>query len=307
MTPRHFFVLGFICIALPITTMAQYGKEWAFAIDNDVFLLKFSDAYYTNGLFLRYSKAAASGNRKRIHQFELGQQIFTPLSKSASNIDRPYCGYLFTRYSQLNETKNKGLLTWQVNLGVLGPASLGEQLQNSYHNLFSFKRFEGWKYQVRSAIGVDAGISYAKDLVHLANAIRIIPTAEAQLGSNFTGARIGSFFCIGQSNGTSSGTLFKTRIGKQDPVAKKTELFLFWNPSLKWQAYNSTLQGNLFHKGSGAVLAQPIPWLWEQRYGVCFSYGRWSTRVELVNQSKETSSQNNTHSYGSLQLACRMF
>lgn len=287
--------------------MAQYGKEWAFSIENDAFLLKFSDAYYTNGIFLRYSKAGTSVNRKRIHQFELGQQIFTPLSKSASNIDRPYCGFLFTRYSQLNETNDHGMLTWQVTLGVLGPGSLGEQLQNGYHKLFNYKRFEGWNYQVRSAIGVDVGISYAKDLAHFANVMRIIPTAKAQLGSNFTGAHIESFFCIGQSNGANSGSLFNTRIGKQDPAAKKTELFLYWAPSLKWQAYNSTLQGNLFQKGNGAVLAQPNPWLWEQRYGICFSAGRWSSRLEMVQQSRETSAQRNAHSYGALQLACRMF
>ena len=72
--------------------------------ENDAYFLKTEDAYYTNGLFFHYSyaKSGKSGSRQ-IHQFMVGQKIFTPLfrnTQTPADIDRPYAGYSFAQYSQ---------------------------------------------------------------------------------------------------------------------------------------------------------------------------------------------------------------
>jgi hypothetical protein len=296
---------------LPAYTQERFAKEWAITTENDAFLLNYSDAYYTNGIFFRYSIADKSKPFKRIHQFEVGQQIFTPLSKTGADIkqiDRPYSGFLFGRYSQLNTTRRNDLFSWQVTLGAVGPISLAEQLQNSYHNLFNYKRFEGWRYQVRNAIGVDAGIRYAKSLLQVAHAFRVSPQVEAQAGTNFTGAKLSTVFALGQSNDVTSSAFFNTRTSSNTTTPqKRTEIFAFWAPSILLQAYNATLQGNLLHKGTGAVLASPSTWVWEQRMGICLAANRFSTRIEFIYQSKETPAQKRAHSFGSLQFAYCLF
>lgn len=289
----------------------QLRKELSFTSENDAFLLQIKDAYYTNGIFLNYRIADTQRLHKKIHSFELGQKIFTPVSKKAetvNEIDRPYCGYLFARYTQINSYKQDALLQWGGSLGVVGNASLGEALQNSYHKLLGFKRFEGWRYQVKNAIGIDLSVSYAKTLFNFQDILKIVPVTEATLGTLFTNARAGAVFCIGTYENNNSSVLFNTRVssGYASPK-KKMELFVYAYPSLLIQAYNASLQGGLFSKANGAVLAQPETLVFEQRWGIAFAKERFSSRLELIYQSKETARQLTAQNYGSLQMGIRMF
>lgn len=286
-------------------------KEFLFTTENDAFLFQVKDAYYTNGVFLNLRIADTSSRQKKIHSFEIGQKIFTPVSKKAetgNEIDRPYCGYLFVGYTQLNSFRNDALLQWGANLGIVGNASLGEALQNSYHELFGFKRFEGWKYQVRNAVGIDLTASYAQTLFNFQDILKVVPVAEASLGTQFTHAKAGAFLCIGAFENNNRSVLFNTRTstGYAAPK-KKMELFMYVYPSVLIQAYNASLQGGLFNKGNGAILADPETWLLEHRFGIGFANSRFSSRIELIHQSKEATSQLQAQNYGSVQVGFRMF
>lgn len=289
----------------------QLRREFLFTSENDAFLFQIKDAYYTNGVFINFRIADTSSTRKKIHSFAIGQKIFTPVSKKAetvNEIDRPYCGYLFVRYSQLNSYKNDALFQWGSSLGVVGNASLGEALQNSYHKLLGFKRFEGWKYQVRNAIGIDFNASYSQTLFNVQDMVKLVPLAEATLGTHFTNARAGAILCIGSYESNKSSVLFNTRVSSGYAAPKKKmELFAYAYPSVLLQVYNASLQGGLFSKGNGAVLAQPEKWVIEQRWGICFAKNRFSSRLEFTHQSRETASQLRAQSYGSFQVGVRMF
>lgn len=288
-----------------------FRREFSFTTDNDAFLLQVKDAYYTNGFFITYRIADTNSSQKKIHSFELGQKIFTPLSRKAetiSEIDRPYCGYLFAKYTQTLTSKKDALFQWHGSIGVVGSASLAKELQDSYHKLFRYKRFEGWRYQVRNALGLDLGFSYATTAFNLNNLVKLVPVFQANLGSTFTNAKAGAIFCVGAFESNKNSILFNSRVsnGKSEPK-KKIELFIYTYPSITLQLYNATLEGGLFNKGSGAVLAKPETMLFEQRYGICFAQERFSTRFEITHQSKETSSQIRSQKFGSIQLAYRMF
>ncbi len=285
-------------------------KELSFTTDNDAFLLKKKDAYYTNGFYIQYRFADTTTVRKKVHALELGQMIFTPLSKkeTIADIDRPYCGYLFARYSQTLAGNNDAVLQWHGTLGVVGSASLAEKLQNEYHKLLGFLRFKGWEYQVRNAIGLDAGISYAFTALSFNDMFKIVPIAQANLGTTFTNAKIGMLLSAGSFEKNNSSILFNTRVNNGTSIPKKkTEIFLYAYPSITYQAYNATLQGGLLSKGSGAVLADPKPFVLEQRYGIAYAQERISTRIELIHQSKETDKQTRGQTYGSIQIGYRMF
>ena len=84
---RFLFVL--IWITIPCMLRAQekkfLHKELAFTTDNDAFLLQKKDAYYTNGVYIQYRFADTHTVRKKIHAFEIGQMIFTPLDGSVNS------------------------------------------------------------------------------------------------------------------------------------------------------------------------------------------------------------------------------
>lgn len=285
-------------------------KELSFTTDNDAFLLKKKDAYYTNGFFVQYRFTDTTTIRKKVHALEIGQMIFTPLSKkeNIADIDRPYCGYLFTRYSQTIASANDAVFQWHGTLGVIGSASLAEQLQNEYHKLLGFLRFKGWEYQVRNAIGLDMGASYAFTAVAFNDMFKIVPIAQANLGTTFTNAKVGMILSAGSFEKNNSSILFNTRVNNGALIPKKkSEIFLYAYPSIIYQAYNATLQGGLFNKGFGAVLADPKPFVVEQRYGIAYAEERISTKVELIYQSKETDKQTRSQVYGSIQIGYRMF
>lgn len=286
-------------------------REFSFTTDNDAFLLQVKDAYYTNGFFITYRIADTNDLRKRIHSFELGQKIFTPLSRKAetiSDIDRPYCGYLFAKYTLTRSLKKDALFQWHASVGVVGSASLAKELQDSYHKLFRYKRFEGWRYQVRNALGLDLGFSYSTTAFNINNVAKIVPSFQANLGSTFTNLKAGAILCLGAFESNNNSILFNSRVtnGKKGPK-KKIELFIYTYPSITAQVFDATLEGGLFNKGTGAVLMEPETLLFEQRYGICFAQERFSTRLEITQQSKETASQIHSQKYGSIQLAYRMF
>ncbi|BFG71147.1 hypothetical protein KACHI17_20280 [Sediminibacterium sp. KACHI17] len=285
-------------------------KELSFTTDNDAFLLKKKDAYYTNGFFIQYRFTDTATVKKKVHALEIGQMIFTPLSKkeSIADIDRPYCGYLFTRYSQTIASSNDAVFQWHGTLGVIGSASLAEKLQNEYHKLLGFLRFKGWEYQVRNAIGLDAGVSYAFTAASYNDLFKIVPIVQANVGTTFNNAKVGLLFSAGSFEKNNSSILFNTRVNNGTSVPnKKTEIFLYAYPSITYQAYNATLQGGLLNKGTGAVLADPKPFVLEQRYGIAYAEQRISTKLELVYQSKETEKQTRSQVYGSIQIGYRMF
>lgn len=303
-----------ICLCLSYHAHAQekkfLRKELSFSTDNDAFLLKKKDAYYTNGFYIQYRFTDTSTVRKKVHALEIGQMIFTPLSKkeTIADIDRPYCGYLFTRYSQTIASKNDAVFQWHGTLGVVGSASLAEKLQNEYHKLLGFLRFKGWEYQVRNAIGLDMGLSYAFTAASFNDMFKIVPIVQANLGTTFTNAKVSMIISAGSFEKNNSSILFNTRVnnGTLTPK-KKSEIFLYAHPSIIYQAYNATLQGGLFNKGSGAVLADPKPFVLEQRYGIAYAEERISTKVELIYQSKETEKQTRSQTYGSIQIGYRIF
>ena len=82
----------------------------------------------------------------------LGQRIYTPADREARELledDRPYAGYLYLSFGFHARTSER-LDSVEVNLGVVGPASLAQQRQNAVHDLRDIDRFEGWRNQLRN-------------------------------------------------------------------------------------------------------------------------------------------------------------
>jgi lipid A 3-O-deacylase len=122
-----------------------------------------TDRFYTNGLRLGVTLPTGQvpdilaslghtlwDNGLQRISIDLSQQMYTPANTSvnpANPHDRPYAGYLSANFSLLSDTEDHRSVL-MLSLGVIGPASGGEALQNSFHDLIGQGHDAGWGSQI---------------------------------------------------------------------------------------------------------------------------------------------------------------
>jgi lipid A 3-O-deacylase len=309
-------LLGTICCLMGLAAQAQetkldfYRSELSFTNENDAYLFQKKDANYSNGFFVKFMKAGEKRGNKITRSYELGQMIYTPLIRKTTkltDIDRPYCGYLFFKYGQTGFYRKEQLFQYTASFGIVGPASFGEEVQNGYHKLLNFATFEGWQYQVQNSTGIDIGFTYAKTVLHPASWIKWVPTAQLNLGTFFTNAKLGSYFCAGRFEINSSSALWNARIQPKAVKQKRNyELFVYWFPQIILQAYNATVEGGMINKKMGTQLGETTPFMFQEDLGICYAQDRWTTKIVWIYQSREAVAQKNPQQYVSLQVGYRM-
>ena len=82
----------------------------------------------------------------------LGQLMYTPTDINATDLvteERPYAAYLYTGFAY-HTRSDKQLDTVEINLGIVGPAALGEKTQDFIHDARGFNKFQGWNNQLKN-------------------------------------------------------------------------------------------------------------------------------------------------------------
>ena len=161
-------------LALASPACAAEQPSLVAMVDNDSFLHGI-DRHYTNGLYLSWTGTpeARDGDFTRILQgvmlpggtnsqwresYFFGQSMFTPediYARVPPLNDRPYAGWLYggaRLYRDSGDTLDRVDLT----LGVVGPASLAGDLQESWHALGipGTLHPNGWHYQLHDEPGL---------------------------------------------------------------------------------------------------------------------------------------------------------
>jgi lipid A 3-O-deacylase len=144
---------------------------FSFKLENDLF--GGSDRYYTAGWQLSWRSPGYEppGAIRWLTDLGLlllprgtprwglafGQQIFTPEDtelRSPDPRDRPYAGWLYGALTVSSYTATSyGAV--ELQLGVVGPSALGEQVQNNVHDFLGIDRALGWDYQLKDEPGVN--------------------------------------------------------------------------------------------------------------------------------------------------------
>ncbi len=122
-----------------------------------------TDRYYTSGerigltmptgqvpdAIARLGHAVFGPGQQRI-EYGLSQLLFTPRNTQLSPpdpYDRPYAALLLGDMSLIQDTaRTRTILTAQ--LGMIGPAALGRQAQNTTHRVLNDRPARGWAYQL---------------------------------------------------------------------------------------------------------------------------------------------------------------
>ena len=117
------------------------------------------------------------GDTQKIVAIEIGQQFFTPVSKTQvppDTRDRPYAGWLYANLSWIAQTQ-RTRDTLQLSLGVVGPWSLAQDAQDFMHDhVAHVDKFLGWDYQLPNEPAI---------LIAYERTWRI---ADGQFGENFS-------------------------------------------------------------------------------------------------------------------------
>jgi hypothetical protein len=312
-----------LCLLAPFGLLAQgYTREIGFQTDDDSYLFQGSDRYYTDGTFFYYRQALKvenNGNTSLMNKvlgFEIGQKLFTPQSGSiavdgtdrTSLIDRPFAAYLYVGSTLNFLYKDESNLKIGAQLGIVGPAALGQQAQDFIHDNFGFYHPSGWEYQINNNAELNLSAEYNK-LLARASWVDVSVSAYGDLGNGFTGAgagpllRLGNFNQLFHSVSTQSTAIIKDNAA---PLHKQ-ELFFYYKPLINYVAYDATIQGSLFGRGANSreITLEKEPFVFSQEFGLAVTSNRFVINLAVVTQTKTDKEITLPEAWGSLTVLYR--
>jgi len=191
-------------------------------VDNDLF--GGTDKYFTAGFLLSYRSPSnlprggldrfadrldplVDDNPSRRWGLAFGQKIFTPEDIDARNPDpddRPYAGWLYAAAS-LSSYTDTVYDAVELQLGVVGPAAQGEEVQNNFHELINIDTARGWDFQLDNEPGVNLVASRLWRFNRPFDADRprglavgVVPQLTASVGNVQTYGSAGAVFRVGR-------------------------------------------------------------------------------------------------------------
>ncbi len=296
---KKIILFYFFCSFINTAFCQQLSKhEVGIISENDAYLSEYQDKYYTNGIFLFYRYVANShqpGVNKKIIEFSAGQQIYNPYHGDIyveDLQDRPFAGYSFVQAGINKFYQNESVLKLSGQLGILGPGSQAEQVQDAYHGWFHFYNPNGWQYQIKNTPGIQAGLFYSKKLFASAPTDQIDCNGftDIRLGTIHTDATIGILSRISLNDllPIFNSNIYGASAGKNN---SNTEAYFYISPRVNYTLYDATIQGSMFDNSSPLVYSV-IPFRFNVETGIRFRYKKINFSYGVVFNSKEVQNSN---------------
>lgn len=201
-----------LALSLPIAAREPpAGSELQLFVENDMWAN--TDRYYTNGIKfgiglpfdILQTRAAEvlrrldpdDGEDVHVGLF-LGQNLYTPRDISiaaAQPHDRPWAAWLYLG-GVAQRARGNRLDTVEIDVGVVGPAALGEEVQREWHRLIGTGKPRGWRNQGDSEPAFLASYLHKRRLGD-GNADLVLH-GGATVGTVLTLARAGGMLRLGQ-------------------------------------------------------------------------------------------------------------
>jgi hypothetical protein len=325
--------------ALAVALLAQpvaaegIGGTFTFQIEND--RIANTDRHYTHGTRLAWvSDKASDGPQWAKDALEwlypladlragrvglvLGQNIFTPEDTDASGLvrdDRPYAGWLYAGISVHAETARRRngisidrLDSVELDVGIVGPGSFAEDIQDGYHDLIGVARSNGWDHQLDNEPGV--ALIFERKWRPApwrtgALEVDLIPSAGGSLGNVTTQLNLGAMVRLGQSLDVDYGPPHvRPSLSGLAAVAPGDGLawYLFAGVEGRAVARNIFLDGNSF-ADSHDVDKKPL--VGDFQVGVALVWRGVRLAFTHVFRTKEFDGQRRADRYGALSLSAR--
>jgi hypothetical protein len=245
--------------------------------------------------------------------FTLGQLIYTPQDRERTSLDptdRPYAGWLYMGFGYHTQTRNR-MNSFEVNLGMVGPAALAQESQDFIHDLRGIDKFNGWNNQLRNEPGLQLIYehknrwlrrSLGKDWEH-----EILLHAGGSLGNVATYLNTGAEYRIGKHLPHDFGTS-ALRPGGDNSVPGQGDprfrhhwgIHGFVSVDGRWVLQDIFLDGNTW-RSSHSVDKEPL--VGDAAFGVAATWQQWKLSYARIYRTRQFEAQQDNHSFGSLAVS----
>ncbi|RTR38425.1 lipid A deacylase LpxR family protein [Shewanella canadensis] len=326
---KRFISTSFLLLISPWVSAGQ----WYLQVDND-FVFS-DDGNYTNGLMLGWESAPVQNlddttspirwqslfsfkqnDAEQAWGVKLTQQMWTPGEieiETPQPYDRPYAGYLAFESHTATYGKNWAQKNW-LSLGILGPASGTEQLQEVVHKLTGSSTPNGWQHQIENQFTVQ--IAYEVDaLILRRDAFNNAFIGETQWElSGFSHSQAGNFrsetdlgltFRWGTNLSDSFGRLSQHtgQFGNISATAKSSNWIFFTRAYLGYRFNDLTIDGSLSYDSHVELENNQAG----VTTGIIWSHPSWSLAWSFNAYTKEYQSDTDEwHGYGSLIISWQL-
>ena len=303
---------------LVLTTALAFGQakttEIGFITDNDLYTSSKNDMYYTNGLELFYRFLSKNDNpkiNKKITEFRIGQYIYNPRFINAEAVtinDRPFTGYLFAEAGRSFFYQSESVLKTDFQVGFMGPNALGKETQESFHHIIGYKEVFGWENQLHNAFAVQAHVMYSKKMFSAKHNdfIDLHFQSEANVGTIFDGVSTGFLTRIGFKKllPIYDSNLHDASVSSV-PQYNIREFYFYAMPSVNYQFYDATIQGNMFSNTSPLTF-ELEPLRFNAEFGLKYRHNNFNMSYSFIYRGRELRDpETNTNSgyfYGSIRF-----
>ncbi|MFY9242430.1 MAG: lipid A deacylase LpxR family protein [Polaribacter sp.] len=278
---KAFLLLLFTSFSL--VSQEKFSKEITFANDNDLYVSFSRDRYYTNGMFLSYrylSKIKSEKHEKRILEWQIGHEMFTPYKAVVPNIslhDRPFAAYLYGSFGINRVYKTNKIFNTTLQIGVIGENAFGKELQYFIHNIYGFDEAVGWEHQIANAFAINLNLEYVDFLTKSAtNGFDLSWINTARVGTVYTNissgllARFGFKPLASILNSIGFGTNLNDDTTK---YSREVETYFYIKPMVRYALYDATIQGS-FLNTSSEVTKELVPVVFDVEIGFKFTANR---------------------------------
>ncbi|GAB5417524.1 MAG: hypothetical protein Crog4KO_07960 [Crocinitomicaceae bacterium] len=246
------------CLAQKVDNLASFrdiksARYFRVYYDNDLFAG--TDENYTQGYSFELVAPSLGRNpfnhlfyQPREAQTRFGLAVehiaFTPAKYELAELqfgDRPFASCLMLKSFMIaTNTVKSSRFTSSFNIGIIGPAALGEEIQVGIHKAIGNKIPLGWQHQIKNDLIINYQIAYEKQLLRYSELFSLQAEVGARFGTLFTNGSIGLNGTFGIINSPFSS------------IQKKNgfKLYIYAQPMLRLIGYDATLHGGVFNKES---------------------------------------------------------
>jgi hypothetical protein len=246
-----------------------------------------------------------------------GQNIYTPAdihTTAPQPLDRPYAAWLyggvaFQVYQPPRVLANGAraidrLDTLEVTLGMVGPAALGQQVQNNFHHLIGVLPADGWDNQIHNEPGLN--FVYERKYRFTTDAARdgwgadFIPHAGLSLGNVFTYANAGFEARAGWRLPADFGTNLIRPSGDSNSLRRPPlSVFFFGSVDGRAVARDLTLDGNSFRASPSVAKEHFVA---DMLGGLALGTRHWQLTYTQASRSHEFAAQKKSSVFGSISV-----
>lgn len=331
-------VLAAMTPGVALAQDAEAGNRGVISVvvENDS-LSSGADRNYTSGIKLAYVSQieevpsllspargltrAFSGSDPDFWGIAVGHSIFTPEDISANPAppdQHPYAGWLYMQVMVGAEEDRPGNLepryldTYELELGITGPAAMGEDAQRGIHEWLGAPDPQGWDSQLNDevAFAVSFDRRWRPPWAQISTDVGglefdLTPNAGVTLGTLRTEARVGVAARVGWRLDNDYGP------PRVRPSLSGIEHFS--GGPLSWQvfagvqgravAHNLFLDGNTFEDSASV---ERNPYVADFQTGFALSAGSWRLAYTYVWRTEEFETQGGRQDFGALALSVRL-